>query len=121
MGADGPPSGCTREHVGELMIRLLLLTFIPLFLPFVGWFVWRIFSGKPQIEPQSGDQALPRFEKAPRGKLLAVGFALMVVTVGAFLLFQHKFADEPYKGIDAKEIERQMEEEKMRLRQQNEK
>tara|TARA_E500000331_G_scaffold349326_1_gene392338 strand:+ start:567 stop:878 length:312 start_codon:yes stop_codon:yes gene_type:complete len=101
------------------MIRLLLLTFIPLLLPFVGWFVWRVFEGKPKINPQSGDQVPPRFEKAPRGKLLAVGFALMVVTVGTFLLFQHKFADEPYQGIDAKEIERQMEEQKMRLRQQN--
>lgn len=100
------------------MIRLLLLTFIPLLLPFVGWFVWRVFSGKPKIDPQSGDQVVPDFEKAPRGKLLAIGFGLMVVTVGAFLLFQHQFVDEPYTGIDAKEVEQQLEEEKMRLRQQ---
>jgi hypothetical protein len=100
------------------MIRLILLTFIPLLLPFVGWFVWRVFSGKPKIDPQSGDQVVPDFEKAPRGKLLAIGFGLMVVTVGAFLLFQHQFVDEPYTGIDAKEVEQQLEEEKMRLRQQ---
>ena len=100
------------------MIRLILLTFIPLLLPFVGWFVWRVFSGKPKIEPQSGDQVVPDFEKAPRGKLLAIGFGLMVVTVGAFLLFQHQFVDEPYTGIDAKEVEQQLEEEKMRLREQ---
>jgi len=103
------------------MIRLLLLTFIPLLLPFVGWFVWRVFSGQPKIDPQTGDQVPPDFEKAPRGKLLAIGFGLMVVTVGTFLLFQHKFASEPYQGIDAKEIERQLEQEKMRLRQQNQK
>ncbi|MDE0794056.1 MAG: hypothetical protein ACKVH1_03840 [Alphaproteobacteria bacterium] len=100
------------------MIRLILLTFIPLLLPFVGWFVWRVFSGKPKIDPQSGDQVVPDFEKAPRGKLLAIGFGLMVVTVGAFLLFQHQFVDEPYTGIDAKEVEQQLEEEKMRLREQ---
>lgn len=100
------------------MIRLLLLTIIPLLLPFVGWFVWRVFSGTPKIDAQTGDQIPPDFQKAPRGKLLAIGFGLMVVTVGAFLLFQHRFADEPYKGIDAKEVEQQLEEEKMRLRQQ---
>lgn len=100
------------------MIRLILLTFVPLLLPFVGWFVWRVFSGKPKIDPQSGDQVVPDFEKAPRGKLLAIGFGLMIVTVGAFLLFQHQFVDEPYSGIDAKEVEQQLEEEKMRLRQQ---
>lgn len=103
------------------MIRLLLLTFIPLLLPFVGWFVWRVFSGQPKIDPDTGDQVPPDFEKAPRGKLLAIGFGLMVVTVGTFLLFQHKFASEPYQGIDAKEIERQLEQEIMRLRQQNQK
>lgn len=101
------------------MIRLLLLTIIPLLLPFVGWFIWRVFSGTPKIDPQTGDQVPPDFEKAPRGKLLAIGFGLMVVTVGAFLLFHQRFAEEPYKGIDAKKIERQLEEEKMRLRQQN--
>ena len=100
------------------MIRLILLTFIPLLLPFVGWFVWRVFSGKPKIDPQSGDQVVPDFEKAPRGKLLAIGFGLMVVTVGAFLLFQHQFVDEPYTGIDAKEVEQQLEEEKIRRREQ---
>ena len=100
------------------MIRLILLTFIPLLLPFVGWFVWRVFSGKPKIDPQSGDQVVPDFEKAPRGKLLAIGFGLMVVTVGAFLLFQHQFVDEPYTGINAKEVEQQLEDEKMRLREQ---
>ena len=38
------------------MIRLLLLTFIPLLLPFAAWFVWRVFSGTPKIDPQTGDQ-----------------------------------------------------------------
>ena len=103
------------------MIRLLLLTFIPLLLPFVAWFVWRVFSGAAKIDPRTGDQVPPDFEKAPRGKLLAMGFGLMVMTVGAFLLFQHQYADEPYKGIDAKAIERQFEDEKMRLRQKNQK
>ena len=101
------------------MIRLLLLTFIPLILPFVAWFVWGVFSGTPKIDPQTGDQVPPDFRKAPSGKLLAAGFALMIVAVGTFLLFQHRFADEPYKGIDVNEVERQMEEEKMRLRQKN--
>lgn len=98
------------------MIRLLLLTFIPLLLPFVAWFIWRVFSGTPVIDPQTGDQVPPDIQKAPRGKLLAAGFALMIVTVGAFLLFHHRFAAEPYKGIDVNEVERQLEEEKKRIR-----
>jgi len=101
------------------MIRLLLLTFIPLLLPFVAWFIWRVFRGTPVIDAQTGDQVPPDFQKAPRGKLLAAGFVLMFVTVGTFLLFQHHFADEPYKGIDVDEVERKLEEEKMRLRQQS--
>jgi hypothetical protein len=99
------------------MIRLLLLTFIPLLLPFIGWFIWRVFSGTPVIDTQTGDQVPPDIEKAPRGKLLAAGFVLMIVTVGTFLLFQHRFADEPYKGIDVNEVERQLEEEQKRIRQ----
>tara|TARA_R110000868_G_scaffold36962_7_gene130770 strand:+ start:38594 stop:38905 length:312 start_codon:yes stop_codon:yes gene_type:complete len=99
------------------MIRLLLLTFIPLLLPFAAWFVWRVFSGTPKIDPQTGDQIPPDLKKAPRGKLWAAGFVLMFVTVGTFLLFQHRFADEPYKGIDVNEVERKLEEEQMRLRQ----
>ena len=121
MGFDRALSRCAQEHVGEIMIRLLLLTFIPFLIPFVGWFVWRVFSGAPKIDPQTGDQVPPDFEKAPRGKLLAIGFVLMVATVGAFLLFQHQFADEPYRGIDAKEVERQLEDETMRLRQKRQK
>lgn len=99
------------------MIRLLLLTFIPLLLPFVAWFVWRVFSGKPVIDPQTGDQVPPDLQKAPRGKLLAAGFVLMIVTVGSFLLFHQRFSEEPYKGIDVNEVERKLEEEKERLRQ----
>ena len=99
------------------MIRLLLLTFIPLFVPFAVWFIWRVFSGTPVIDAQTGDQVPPDIQKAPRGKLLAAGFVLMIVTVGSFLLFQHHFVDEPYKGIDVNEVERQIEEEKMRSRQ----
>ncbi len=101
------------------MIRLLLLTFVPFLLPFAAWFVWRVFAGKPVIDPQTGDQVPPDFQKAPRGKLLIVGFGLMVVTVGTFLLFQHRFADEPYKGIDVNEVERQIEMEQKRSRQKN--
>ena len=101
------------------MIRLLLLTFIPLLLPFVAWFIWKVFRGKPVVDAHTGDQVPPDIQKAPRGKLLAAGFVLMFVTIGTFLLFHHRFAEEPYKGIDVDAVERKLEEEKMRLRQQN--
>ena len=99
------------------MIRLLLLTFIPLLLPFVAWFVWRIFSGIPVIDPKTGDQVPPDLLTAPRGKLLIAGFVLMFMTVGSFLLFHQSNAVTPYKGIDVNEVERKLEKEKKQIRQ----
>jgi hypothetical protein len=101
------------------MIRLLLLTFIPLIVPFAVWFIWRVFSGTPQIDPQTGDQVPPDFEKAPRGKLFAAGVVLMIGTMGGFLLAHHYIADEPYKQINVDEFEKRLEGEQMRNRQKN--
>jgi len=98
------------------MIRFLLLTIIPLVLPFVGWFVWKVFKGQPRVDPQTGDQVVPDLERAPRGKLLIAGIVLMVLTLGAFLLIHDRMANKPYQPIDVDEV---IEQEERERRQQN--
>ena len=88
------------------MIRLLLLTVVPLILPFAGWYAWRVFSGEPKIDPGTGDQVSPDFAKAPTAKLFVAGLLLMFVTVGGFLIVHDRIADAPYKPIDVDEAER---------------
>ena len=98
------------------MIRFLLLTIIPLFLPFVGWFVWKVFKGQPRVDQQTGDQVVPDLERAPRGKLLIAGIILMVLTLGTFLLIHDRKANKPYQPIDVDEV---IEQEERERRQQN--
>jgi nicotinamide riboside transporter PnuC len=98
------------------MIRFLLLTIIPLILPFVGWFVWKVFKGQPRVDPQTGDQIVPDLERAPRGKLLIAGIVLMLLTLGTFLLIHDRTANNPYQPIDVDEV---IEQEERERRQQN--
>ena len=98
------------------MIRFLLLTIIPLVLPFVGWFVWKVFKGQPRVDPQTGDQIVPDLERAPRGKLLIAGIILMVLTLGTFLLIHDRKANKPYQPIDVDAV---IEQEERERRQQN--
>ena len=98
------------------MIRFLLLTIIPLFLPFVGWFVWKVFKGQPRVDQQTGDQVVPDLERAPRGKLLIAGIILMVLTLGTFLLIHDRKANKPYQPID---VDKVIEQEERERRQQN--
>jgi len=87
------------------MIRFLLLTLIPLIVPFAAWYIWKVFSGTPRIDPITGDQAAPNLEIAPHGKLLGAGFLLMILTVGIFLFVHDQFAETPYKALDVDRIE----------------
>ncbi len=98
------------------MIRFLLLTIIPLVLPFVGWFVWKVFKGQPRVDPQTGDQIVPDLERAPRGKLLIAGIVLMLLTLGTFLLIHDRTANKPYQPIDVDAV---IEQEELERRQQN--
>ncbi len=98
------------------MIRFLLLTIIPLILPFVGWFVWKVFKGQPRVDPQTGDQIVPDLERAPRGKLLIAGIVLMVLTLATFLMIHDRKANKPYQPID---VDKVIEQEERERRQKN--
>ena len=56
------------------MIRLLLLTIIPLILPFAIWYVWNVFGERPKLDPATGEQLPPKFKSAPIKMLAAIGF-----------------------------------------------
>lgn len=88
------------------MIRLLLLTILPLIAPYVVWYVWQVFCRKPVIDPATGEQVPPDFEKAPRGKLLAAGLVLMALTVGGFLVAHRLIAEDPYVPMTVDEFEK---------------
>lgn len=88
------------------MIRFLFLIFLPLAAPYVVWFLWNVFAKTPRIDPATGDQVPPDFADAPKRGLLAIGLALAAVTVAAFLFFQHRFAEAPYKPIGVMEYEK---------------
>ena len=90
------------------MIRLLLLTVIPLILPFAVWYIWKVFAERPRIDPASGEQTPPDIKKAPRIKLVATGVVLMLLTLGGFLLFHDKTADKPYAPINVDEAEKKL-------------
>jgi len=98
------------------MTRFLLLTIIPLVLPFVGWFVWKVFKGQPRVDPQTGDQVVPDLERAPRGKLLIAGIVLMVLTLATFLMIHDRKANKPYQPID---VDKVIEQEERERRQKN--
>lgn len=86
------------------MIRLLLMTILPLIAPYVAWYLWQVFCRKPVIDPATGDQVPPDFEKAPRGKLLVAGLALTALTVGGFLLAHRLIAKDPYVPLTVEEF-----------------
>ena len=90
------------------MIRLLILTFVPLLLPFAAWYAWRVFAEKPKIDPQTGEQIPPDFAKAPVVKLLILGFVLMGITIGGFLLAHSWISEEPYRPMSVDELERRL-------------
>ena len=87
------------------MIRFLLLTLIPLVVPFVAWYLWKVFSGRPRVDPKTGDQEPPNLGTAPLGKLLIGGVLLMILTLGIFLLIHDEFTRTPYKAIDLDKFE----------------
>ena len=87
------------------MIRFLLLTLIPLVVPFVAWYLWKVFSGRPRVDPNTGDQDPPNLSTAPFGKLLIGGVLLMILTLGIFLLIHDEFTRTPYKAIDLDKFE----------------
>ncbi len=88
------------------MIRLLLLTFGPLFAPLAGWYLWQVFGVKPKIDPVTGDQIPPDFQKAPKAKLAVAGVVLMFLTVGGFLLVHHLSAEDPYRPLTLDEMQK---------------
>ena len=87
------------------MIRYLLLTIIPLVVPFVAWYLWKVFSGRPRVDPNTGDQDPPNLGTAPFGKLLIGGVLLMILTLGIFLFVHDEFTRTPYKAIDLDKFE----------------
>ena len=87
------------------MVRLLLLTVLPLIFPFAVWYVWRVFLGEPNIDGKSGEEILPDFGSAPRGRLLIIGLLLMTLTLGSFMAAQQYFVGSPYKPLDMDKFE----------------
>lgn len=90
------------------MIRLLLLTIIPLVLPFVVWFVWNVFAEKPKLDAATGEQIPPELKTAPLKMLGIIGVLLSALTLGGFLLFHDKTADKPYTPINVDEAEKKL-------------
>ncbi|MGB0630823.1 MAG: hypothetical protein ACPGRZ_09010 [Alphaproteobacteria bacterium] len=91
------------------MIRLLLLTIIPLFLPFAAWFAWNVFAEKPKLDSATGEQVPPELKSAPLKGLAIAGVLLSAVTLGSFLLFHDKTSDQPYTPINVDEAEKELE------------
>ncbi len=85
------------------MIRFLLLIILPMAAPFAAWWLWRVFGRPPEIDPATGDQVPPDFEKAPLRGLFIAGALLTAVTVGIFLIAHQKSAEHPYQPIGTQE------------------
>lgn len=90
------------------MIRLLLLTIIPLLLPFAAWYVWNVFGEKPKLDPATGEQEPPELKTAPLKMLSIVGVVLSALTLGGFLLFHDQTADKPYTPINVDDAEKKL-------------
>lgn len=88
------------------MIRLVVLVVLPLAAPYAAWYLWRIFVAAPRLDPATGDQLPPEFDRAPKGRLLAASFVLMALVIGGFLLAHDHFDEDPYRPIDVNEHER---------------
>ena len=91
------------------MIRLLLLTIIPLILPFAAWYVWNVFGENPKLDPATGEQLSPEFKNAPLKMLAIVGVVLSALTLGAFLLFHEQTTEKPYMPINIDNAEKRLE------------
>lgn len=71
------------------MIRVLLLIFVPLFLPVVVFVIWRTF-----VPPKfGGSEAIARdqWEPLPWPWLLGCGTVLMAITMTAVVMFPEIF------------------------------
>jgi hypothetical protein len=88
------------------MIRFLLLIFLPMAVPFGAWWLWRVFARPPQIDPATGDQVPPDFDKAPLRGLFLVGALLTALTVGVFLIAHQESSEHPYQPIGTLEAPR---------------
>lgn len=82
------------------MIRLLLLTVIPLILPLAVWYLWHVFGKKPKLDPSTGEQEPPEMTSAPIKVLTFVGVVLSLLTLGGFLFFHDQTVSAPYSPID---------------------
>ena len=82
------------------MIRLLLLTVVPLILPFAVWYLWNVFGKKPQLDPSTGEQEPPEITSAPLKMLTLVGVLLSLLTLGGFLFFHDQTVSPPYSPIN---------------------
>ncbi|PPR12099.1 MAG: hypothetical protein CFH41_00132 [Alphaproteobacteria bacterium MarineAlpha11_Bin1] len=91
------------------MIRLLLLTLIPLILPFAAWYAWDVFGEKPVIDPVTGEQEPPKLKSAPLKMLFFIGTVLSMLTLGAFLLFHDQIANDPYSAINVEDAGKRLE------------
>ena len=90
------------------MIRLLLLTIIPLILPFAIWYVWNVFGERPKLDPATGEQLPPKLKSAPIKMLAAIGVFLSVLTLCGFLLFHEQTTEKPYTPINIDEAEKEL-------------
>ena len=82
------------------MIRLLLLTVVPLILPFAVWYLWNVFGKKPQLDPSNGEQEPPEITSAPLKMLSLAGVLLSLLTLGGFLFFHDQTVSAPYSPIN---------------------
>ncbi len=82
------------------MTRLLLLTVVPLILPFAVWYLWNVFGKKPQLDPSTGEQRPPEITSAPMKMLTLVGVLLSLLTLGGFLFFHDQTFSAPYSPIN---------------------
>ncbi|MEE2997627.1 MAG: hypothetical protein VX700_10860 [Pseudomonadota bacterium] len=88
------------------MIRLLLLTIIPLILPFAFWYLWSVFGEKPKLDPATGEQDLPKLKSAPLKMLVIIGIFFSLLTLCGFLLFHDQTSDNPYNPINVDDAEK---------------
>jgi len=88
------------------MIRLLLLTAIPLILPLAVWYLWHVFGKKPKLNPSTGEQEPPEITSAPLKMLTFVGVLLSLLTLGGFLLFHDQTVTAPYSPINVDDAAR---------------
>ena len=90
------------------MIRFLLLTIVPLFLPFAVWYVWKVFVERPKLDAATGEQSPPELNIASIKALAIIGVLLSLITVCGFLLSHDEAFEKPYAPINMKEAEEEL-------------